>query len=79
MEVVVHIAGPYADGLQVCTRCGKVLTDYRGAMVVHEFHPWPAGGYVGCADFPGGSTFSVLLKADASALDEVRCDQRRTA
>lgn len=36
MSAVVHVAGPYADLVQHCVRCGEVLTDYRNAY-------YPAG------------------------------------
>ena len=31
IPATVHICGPYKDWVQVCTRCGEVLTDYRNA------------------------------------------------
>jgi hypothetical protein len=33
---IEHVAGPYVDLLQHCTRCGSVLSDYRNAA-------WPSG------------------------------------
>ena len=30
---MIHVAGPLFDGVQRCTRCEAILTDYRGAMV----------------------------------------------
>lgn len=43
---MVHIAGPMsADGVQLCVRCGHILTDYRGAMVPTEDAKKPLGGW----------------------------------
>jgi hypothetical protein len=31
---MIHVAGPMThEGLQRCTRCGEILTDYRHAMI----------------------------------------------
>lgn len=30
---LIHKAGPLIEGVQRCSRCGVVLTDYRNAMV----------------------------------------------
>jgi len=30
---MIHQAGEMTRGLQLCERCGEVLTDYRNAMV----------------------------------------------
>ncbi len=32
MNAVVHIAGQVEAGIQLCSRCGLVLVDWRGAM-----------------------------------------------
>ena len=47
----VHQAGVMVGGVQLCTRCGAVLTDYRGAMVPEAdadkpLRGWPAGASV---------------------------------
>lgn len=34
-----HIADPYVNGLQICTRCEGVICDDRGASYAVEFIP----------------------------------------
>lgn len=47
---MIHVAGPLDhEGLQRCTRCGYILTDYRGAMVPIDQPPlsgWEAGASI---------------------------------
>jgi hypothetical protein len=46
---MIHVAGPLIDGVQVCTRCECILTDYRGAMVEAGSPPlfgWAEGAHV---------------------------------
>ena len=47
---MVHIAGEFdAAGVQRCTRCGYILTDYRNVMVPTGSPPlsgWEVGGAV---------------------------------
>ena len=47
MKWIQHVAGDMSpEGVQVCTRCGEVITDYRGAMVLDGTPPlrgWKAG------------------------------------
>lgn len=72
--VTVHIAGEMICGLQVCTRCGETLTDYRGCMVASEgpeppvLNGWTQGSFVGHS---GWCWF--LMSHDAEQLDETRC------
>jgi hypothetical protein len=57
-----HVAGPLVGGLQRCTRCGGILTDYRDCMVEVGSEPlrgWAEGAWVwvlcgasGVADSP---------------------------
>ena len=46
----VHHAGPLIDGVQLCTRCDYVLTDYRGAMLLDSdelgARGWPVGASI---------------------------------
>lgn len=41
-RVVEHVIGPLEDGLQECSRCGEVLTDYRN--VSYPVEQGPPGG-----------------------------------
>ena len=41
----VHQAGPMIGAVQVCSRCGIILTDYRGAMVPEEDADKPLRGW----------------------------------
>lgn len=47
---MIHEAGPLdAVGLQICVRCGVILTDYRGAMVPDGSGPlggWETGAAI---------------------------------
>lgn len=46
---IIHHAGALVDGLQRCTRCGYVLSDYRHAMVPDGDPPlvgWQVGASV---------------------------------
>jgi hypothetical protein len=58
---MIHEAGQMIAGLQRCTRCGVVLTDYRNAMVP-EGDPAPSGWAVGAfVDVaPGSPRVSIL-------------------
>jgi len=38
---VRHIAGPYKDGVQQCTRCLKIIVDNRGALGLEGSEPAP--------------------------------------
>jgi hypothetical protein len=57
---MIHRAGPLEDdGVQRCTRCGYILTDYRGAMVEEGSGPlqgWQEGAAVEVSH--GNPTFS---------------------
>jgi hypothetical protein len=41
-EPRVHLAGPFANGLQFCVDCGEVLADYRDVGYPAD-QPPPAG------------------------------------
>jgi hypothetical protein len=73
--MMVHVAGPLqADGLQLCRRCGFVLTDYRGAMVPEGQPPlggWADGAHVKVLD--GWPRYSGVTD------DEVTCGERSQA
>ncbi len=47
---MIHLAGVLdADGVQRCTRCDYILTDYRGAMVPEGQEPlsgWAVGASI---------------------------------
>jgi len=47
---MIHIAGMMDhEGVQLCTRCGYVLTDYRGAMAPEGQEPlsgWAPGAHI---------------------------------
>lgn len=38
----MHLAGAFEDGVQHCVMCGKVLCDYRNAMIP-DGQPTPKG------------------------------------
>ncbi len=43
---IVHVAAPMdPTGVQVCERCGIILTDYRGTMTPEEDAHKPLGGW----------------------------------
>ncbi len=45
----IHEAGPLDGGVQVCRRCGGILSDYRGAMIPIGDPPltgWAIGAFV---------------------------------
>lgn len=49
MAGLVHVAGPYRDYLQHCTRCGAVLSDYRNSAWPGDQEPpkgWQEGAEV---------------------------------
>jgi hypothetical protein len=49
---MIHVAGPYVDGVQRCARCDDVLCDYRNAA-------WPDG-----QDPPEGFAEGAHVKID---------------
>lgn len=69
---LIHIAGPMSEeGVQYCSRCGEMLVDYRGAMVMNGSSPltgYREGVYIGTSQ-----SCSVVLDRDACEIDEVRC------
>lgn len=73
---VVHIAGEPDGLIQKCSRCGAVLIDARGAMVMGggSIGCWQPGGFVGVTE--GNPQQSVAMQCDASASDEYPCDRR---
>jgi len=79
---VIHIAGPNAGGVQGCSRCGTILSDYRRAMVALEpgatkapaLPGWTPGKEVLVME--GNPRFLALvesLRADRDTSDEVAC------
>lgn len=44
--VEIHVAGPMREWLQICARCGEILSDYRNAMIPAG-DPLPRGWAVG--------------------------------
>lgn len=40
---MIHEAGMLTGGVQRCARCGAVIADYRGAMVLKGRGPLPTG------------------------------------
>lgn len=68
----VHIAGALdTDGVQTCTRCGYVLTDYRSAMVPESdadkpLRGWAEGAHVEVIE--GFPKYSGLTDAPANCL-----------
>ncbi len=63
--MTIHIAGPLeADGVQRCTRCGYILTDYRDSMVPTGQGPlrgWPEGRAVEV--YPGNPRYAATTDA----------------
>lgn len=66
---VVHIAGPMINGLQVCSQCGAILSDYRGAQVpetdARPLTGWTVGAHVEVTNY-GGARFSDLVDKPAT-------------
>lgn len=54
-KAMIHKAGPLIDGVQRCTRCDAILTDYRGAQVPDEDADKPLMGSSLTQPHPGGS------------------------
>ena len=73
----VHIAGEAEGLVQRCLRCGAILTDYRGAAGIGEWHPCWWSGYVGVTELADGTklnpTCMVQMDHDAREVDEVGC------
>jgi len=75
LDPVVHVAGPMAaDGLQLCARCGCVLTDYRGSMVPSEdatkpLRGWRPGAHVEVSYY-GAARFSDLVEKPADCTNQ---------
>lgn len=49
MRGIVHVAGPLVRGVQHCSRCDTVLSDYRNAMWPDDQPPpqgWEPGVFV---------------------------------
>ena len=49
MGALLHVAGPMVDWLQLCTRCGYVLADYRNAAYLIADGPprgWAEGAFI---------------------------------
>lgn len=71
LDPQVHIAGPLTDdGLQLCIRCGIILTDYRGAEVpsrdaARPLRGWKAGAHIKVSHY-GAARFSDLVDEPAS-------------
>jgi len=60
---MIHIAGKYENGLQYCTRCNIILTDYRNAMIPvgqESLAGWEEGSYIEV--FKGNPTYSGITR-----------------
>jgi len=74
----VHIAGEIEDGVQRCTRCGEILIDYRGTMVMimpDGTIPVLSGWQDGCFVAVDGS-YSGVQDHDARDPFEMACTER---
>jgi len=69
---MIHRAGPLVDGVQRCTRCGYILSDYRNAAWP-EGQPPPTGFEVGKAiDVEPGNPRWSSVTDDAPTCVEAR-------
>ncbi|MGH6689064.1 MAG: hypothetical protein ACRD3C_10800 [Vicinamibacterales bacterium] len=66
---MVHQAGPLVDGVQRCTRCGRILVDYRNAAGVARESDVPLRGWAEGANIDAGEFWSraVPHPTDAAA------------
>ena len=60
-----HIAGPYEDGVQQCTRCLKILVDHRNANIPESERRSLQGFNEGPVCILGKSTFVDYILTDA--------------
>lgn len=82
--IKVHIAGKVIDKHQSCTRCGRVLVDYRVMQYVsvngasNSPHYWEEGAFIGISKAHSGH-MSFALDHDAIEDDEIKCMPERIA
>lgn len=73
MNSTIHQAGNMTRrGVQICDRCGVILTDYRNAMVPEGSGPlsgWREGAFVEV--FPGNPT-QLAVTLEAPTCEELR-------
>lgn len=71
-KVRVHVAGVLHDAVQRCIRCGAILADYRGAVVLASDRRGARGFTVGVpVAMQGGGKWVTGPKLEAN---EVQCD-----
>lgn len=59
---VVHIAGPFEEGVQRCAHCGTILIDYRGtAVMVAEGGTPTLGGWAVSAHVMVDGRYSAVV------------------
>lgn len=71
-DVVNHVAGPLVDLVQLCTRCGEVISDYRNQERPQWTSP-PKGFPLGPITKIGSMTVSGFSE------DGTRCKAKETA
>jgi hypothetical protein len=72
---MIHEAGILRDGVQACKRCGVLLSDYRGAMVLAgepELKGFALGAHVKIVEQFGGKFSGVTA-------ERVDCTDSRVA
>jgi hypothetical protein len=65
---VIHVAGEMVGLVQLCTRCGEVLTDYNGCWIPDgDPRPrgWATGAHIEVERF-NGMTSSVVVDGPAN-------------
>lgn len=69
--LTAHKAGPLTDGVQKCVLCGRVMTDYRGAMTdsPRPLRGWAEGAWVAMSDDPSSQAGFLVT----STSDCIRC------
>jgi hypothetical protein len=68
--VVIHEAGSMFGHVQVCRRCGVILSDYRNAMVPEDSPPlrgWQPGAHI---EVTTGNPKSSLVTDDPPTCEE---------
>lgn len=66
MSATTHLAGPSIQGLQLCARCGVVLSDYRNSAWAGDGPP------------PKGWAEGVGVEVDGPFMQRVPFERRET-
>ncbi len=65
-DLVQHVAGPYLEGVQFCTRCGETLVDHRDALYLAGTSRRRSRGFIPGAPVVKGPGFVTLHAAEAA-------------